>query len=118
VQAFKTSWTAAFHNGTASWAIEAQVEFVVAAIIVVATAAFLWRRRWPEAVYCGLAAVSLATQTWYSTTPRTLLVLFPVCVALARLGARRPWLQGAYLSVCAPVAAAFALLYLAYQWAG
>jgi hypothetical protein len=48
------------------------------AVMVLVMLAFLAFRRWPEAVYCGLAAVSLGTQTWYQTGPRTILMLFPI----------------------------------------
>ena len=119
VQAFKTTWWAAFeHPFSAAYAFEFQLEFAAMAATVLATLAFLWRHRWPEAVYCGLAALALGTQTWYQAVPRTLLVLFPVYVALAGLETRRPWVRTAYLSVCAPLAAVVGLLFLAYQWAG
>lgn len=119
VQAFKTSWWAAFdHPFSANYGWEFQLELASLALIVLATFAFLWRRRWPEAVYCGLAAISLGTQTWYTTSMRTLLVLFPVWIALAELEARRPWVRSVYVWVAAPLAAVVALLFLAYQWAG
>ena len=88
------------------------------AVMILVTLAFLWRRRWPEAVYCGLAVLALGTQTWFTGCPRTLLVLFPVWIALARLDARRTWVRYVYLSVSAPLAAVVALLFLSYQWAG
>jgi hypothetical protein len=69
-------------------------------------------------VYCGLAAISLGTETWYTTSMRTLLVLFPVWIALAELEGRRPWSWSVYVWVCAPLAAVVALLFLSYQWAG
>jgi len=62
----------------------------------------MWRRCWSEVVHCGLPALALGTQTWYQAGPRTLLVLFPVWIALARLGARQAWLRYVYLSVSAP----------------
>jgi hypothetical protein len=118
-QALKTTWWAAFqHPFSAAYAFEFQLELAALAAMAVATLAFLWRRRWPEAVYCGLAAIGLGTQTWYQTGPRTLLVLFPVYVALARLDLRRPWVRYVYLSVSAPLAAVVGLMFLAGQWAG
>jgi hypothetical protein len=95
-----------------------QLELASFAVITLAALAFLLARRWPEAVFCGLAAAALGTQTWYTTSARTLLVLFPIYVALARLEVRRPWVRHVYLAVCAPLAAAMGLLFLAYQWAG
>jgi hypothetical protein len=118
-QAFRCTWSAAFGHGyPAWWAGEMQLELVSFAVIALAALAFLLARRWPEAVYCGLAAVCLGTQTWYTTSMRTLLVLFPVWVALSGLEARRPWVRHLYLSACVPLAAVVALLFLAYQWAG
>lgn len=119
VTAFKNTWWASFgHPYGADFGWEFQIEFASMAVIVLATLLFLWRRRWPEAVYCGLAAVSLGTETWYTTSMRTLLVLFPVWIALSRMEARRHWVRSAYLWVCAPLAAVVGLLFLAYQWAG
>ena len=119
IQALKTTWWAAFeHPFSAAYAFEFQLELATMAVMILATLAFLWRRRWPEAVYCGLAAVALGTSTWFTGCPRTLMVLFPVWVALARLDVRRPWVRYVYLSVSAPLAAVLGLLFLAYQWAG
>ena len=119
VQALKTTWWAAFrHPFSAADAFEFQLELAAMAAMVLATLAFLWRHRWPEAVYCGLAVLALGTQTWYQTGPRTLLVLFPIWIALAGLDAHRPWVRYAYLSVSTPLAAVVGLLFLSYQWAG
>jgi hypothetical protein len=119
VQALKTTWWAAFrHPFSAAYAFEFQLELGAMAVMVLVTLAFLLCRRWPEAVYCGLAAVALGTQTWYQSGTRTVLVLFPVCVALARLDVRHLWVRYAYLSVAAPLAAVIGLLFLTYQWAG
>ena len=119
VQALKTTWWAAFrHPFAASYSFEFQLELAAMAVMILVTLAFLWRRRWPEAVYCGLAAVALGTSTWFTGCPRTLLVLFPVWIALARLDARRTWIQYVYFSVSAPLAVVLGLLFLSYQWAG
>ena len=87
------------------------------AVMLVATLAFLWWRRWPEAVYCGLAALALSMQTWYQSLSRTLLVLFPIWIALALLDARRPWVRYVYLGVSVPLASVVGLLFLTNQWA-
>ena len=119
VQALKTTWWAAFrHPFAAGTAFEFQLELAAMAAMVLATLAFAAWRRWPEAVYCGLAAVALGTSTWYISCPRALLVLFPVWIALARLDRRWPWVRYAYLSVSAPIAVILGLLFLSGQWAG
>jgi hypothetical protein len=117
--ALRMTWWAAFrHPFSASTSFEFQVELGAMAVMVIATLAFACSRRWPEAVYCGLAVVAFGTSTWYETCPRTLLVLFPVWVALAGLAARRPWINGAYLAISVPVAVVIGMLYLSGQWAG
>jgi hypothetical protein len=118
-QAAKTTWWGAFqHPYSAAFAFGIQLELATMATMALATLAFLCWRRWPEATYCGLAVLALGTQTWYQSCPRTLLVLFPVWIALARLGTRRPWVPYVYLGVSAPLAAVVGLLYLTYQWTG
>jgi hypothetical protein len=119
VQALKTTWWAAFqHPFSASYSFEFQLEFAAMAAMLLAALAFAWWRRWPEAVYCALPVLALGTQTWYQAGPRTLLVLFPVWIALAGLDARHPWFRYVYLSVSAPLAVVMGLLFLSYQWAG
>ncbi len=119
IQALKTTWWASFrHAYSAAYAFGGQLEFATMAAMLLATLAFLWWHRWPEAVYCGLAVLALGTQTWYQSCPRTLLVLFPVWIALARLGARQPWVRYVYFGGSAPLAAVVGLLFLTYQWAG
>jgi hypothetical protein len=118
-QALKTTWWAAFkHAFGASTAFEFQLELGAMAVLVVAAVAFAWSKRWPETVYCGLAAIALGTSTWYQGCPRTLLVLFPIFVALARLGSRRPWVTYAYVGISAPLAVVLAMMFLSGQWAG
>ncbi len=118
-QALRTTWWAAFrHAFSASTAFEFQLELGVMAVMLVTTVAFACWQRWPEAVYCGLAVIALGTSTWYETAPRTLLLLFPVWIALARLGERWPAIRYAYLAVSAPIAVVLGMLYLSGMWAG
>ena len=95
-----------------------QLELAALAAIALATAAFACSRRWPETTYCGLAVLALGTQTWYQSGPRTLLILFPIWIALARIGTRQPWVQYVYLSISAPLAVVVGLLFLTNQWTG
>jgi hypothetical protein len=118
-QALRTTWWAAFrHPFSATIAFEFQLELGVMAVMLLATVAFAVTKRWPEAVYCGLAVVALGTSTWYQTAPRTLLVLFPVWIALAGLGERWPGIRYTYLAVSAPIAIVLGMLYLSGMWAG
>jgi hypothetical protein len=119
IQALKAPYWVAFqHVFVGGVAFEYQLEIAAEAVIVLAALAFLCWRRWPEAVYCGLPAVVIGTQTFYQSGPRTLLLLFPICVALASLEARRPWIRYLYFGISAPLAVVIGLLYLAGQWAG
>jgi hypothetical protein len=119
LQALKTTYWAAFrHPFSATTAFEFQLEIAAEAVIVLAALAFLCWRRWPEAVYCGLPAVVIGTQTWYQSGPRTLLLLFPVCVALAGLDTRRPWVRYLYFGISAPLAVVVGLMFLSGQFAG
>ena len=119
VQALKdTYWVAFQHVFAGGVAFEYQLEIAVEAVMILAALAFLCWRRWPEAVYCGLPAVVIGTQTFYQSGPRTLLLLFPVCVALAGLEARRPWVRYLYFGMTTPLAVVMGLLYLTGQWTG
>jgi hypothetical protein len=118
-QALRLTWWAAFeHPFAASTSFEFQLELAAMAAMLLATVAFGCCRQWPEAVYCGLAALALGTSTWYQTCPRTVLVLFPIWAALARLDARWPWIRYAYFGLSAPLAVVLAMLYLTGRWAG
>jgi hypothetical protein len=118
-QALRASWWRAFeHPYSAASAFGGQLELAAMAAMAVATLGFLWWYRWPEAVYCGLAVIALGTETWYQSAPRTLLVLFPIWIALARFEVLRPWARYLYLGVSAPLAAVVGLLFLTYQWTG
>lgn len=119
LQALKTSWWAAFeHPYSAAFAFGMQLELAAMAAMLLAALAFAWRRDWPEAAYCGLAALALSAQTWYQSGPRTLLVLFPVWILLAALAARHRWVAYAYFGASAPLAAIIGLLFLTNQWTG
>lgn len=114
-----TTWSAAFGHGLAApYAWEFQLEILAVAAGLAVTIALLAARHWPEALFCGLIIATLATSTWYESVPRSLLIMFPLYIALARLSARRPWIGQVYLAVSLPLAAVLALAYLTGAWAG
>ena len=119
-QAVKTSYWGAFqHPFGGEFGFMEQLEILCLAVMLVAAVGFALRRRWPEAVYCGLAVIGLGTQTWYQSVPRTMLIMFPIWVALAQLTRARAlaW-ANAYLAVSGSLAVVLGLLYLGGQWAG
>lgn len=117
LHALKTTWWAAFgHPYSAGFAFSIQLELAAMAVMLAATLTFLWWRRWPEATYCGLATLALGIQTWYQSLPRTLLVLFPIWIALAGLETRRQWVRYVYLAASVPLASVIGLLFLSNQW--
>ncbi|HEY1916939.1 MAG TPA: mannosyltransferase family protein, partial [Streptosporangiaceae bacterium] len=62
-QAIKTSYWAAFrHPFSGEYGFLEQLEIVCLAVMLIAAIGFAVRRRWPEAVYCGLAVIGLGTQ--------------------------------------------------------
>jgi Mannosyltransferase (PIG-V) len=118
-RALKTSYWGAFqHAYSGEFGFMEQLEIASLAVMLIATVAFLVRGRWPEAVYCGLPVIALGTQTWYQTVPRTLLIMFPIWVAMADFTRDRAWLAKTYLAVSGSLAVVVGLLYLAGQWAG
>jgi hypothetical protein len=118
-QSLKTSYWGAFqHPYSGEFGFMEQLEIVCLAVLLAAALAFAVRRRWPEAVYCALAAFGLGTQTWYQSVPRTLLITFPIWIALARFTRTRPWANAAYLALSGSLAAVIGMLYLSGTWAG
>jgi hypothetical protein len=118
-QTWKTTWWAAFgHPFAGSYSWEFQLEIAAFAAALAATVVFGVLRRWPEAVYCGLAVIAVGTQTWYEAVPRTLLLLFPVAAGTAALAARYRWLAYVLLPACVPAAVILGVAYLSGQWAG
>jgi hypothetical protein len=66
---------------------------ILAMIVIVIVAVWLFKEReWPELVYLAVTGLSLATSNVYLSVPRTLVVLFPVWIALGVLLTRRRWL--------------------------
>lgn len=111
-RSLQTTWGMAFGGGLApDHAVAFQVELAAMVVAVALTLALLWRREWPEAVYCGLAVVALGTTTYYQSVPRALLLMWPLYVLAARAADRRAWVGRVYLWSSAPLAVVVAMLF-------
>lgn len=119
VNTLKTTWTAGFaHEFSAPINFVFQLEIIAVLASVVATAALLYYRRWPESIYVGLTIAALATSIWYESVPRSLLTLWPIWCGLAVLAVRRPWVGQLYLAASIPISVSIALLFMSGNWAG
>jgi hypothetical protein len=91
-------------------------------LVVFAGVAFagcaLFRRRWAELAYVGIAVVSLATSTYYMSVAREALLWWPLWIALAIWLSRRRWLAGLYVVVSGAMMVGISWLFLAGGWAG
>lgn len=117
-QSLKGTWGMAFGPGLKPAAAAMfQLEIACMAVAVALTLWLLWRRQWPEAVYCGLAVAALGTTAYYQSVPRALLVMWPLYIILARAAARRPWVGQVYLWVSAPLAVITAVYFFLGVWA-
>ena len=91
-------------------------------LVVVAGVAFaLWavfRRRWAELAYVGIAVVSLATSTYYMSVAREALLWWPAWIALAIWLTRHRWLSGLYLAASGAAMIGISWLFLTGGWAG
>lgn len=91
-------------------------------LIVAAGVAFaLWavfRRRWAELVYVGIAVVSLATSTYYMSVAREALLWWPLWIALAIWLTRHRWLTALYLVASSAAMIGISWLFLTGGWAG
>lgn len=119
VQAFEVTWRGAFDPGQPllwqwSWRTEILAVLLGAAFL----AWLLWRRRWSEGTYVGLSLAAYATSSWYFSVPRSLLLWFPLWLALARFTLRRPVAFAAYLALLAPFSVVSVLLFTTGHWAG
>jgi hypothetical protein len=88
---------------------------------VLAVAVLLWlaaMRWWSELVYTGLQAAALMTSAYYLSIPRSLLLWFPLWVALARLATRRRWVIVGYAMVAGPLMLLGVTRFLDGAWAG
>jgi Mannosyltransferase (PIG-V) len=119
VAAFRATWDAAFGGSQPlgfAWMFRAEIVAVLVGVVL--TGWLIWRLRFGEATYVGLAVVAYATSTWYFSVPRAALLWWPLYIGLACWSMRRPIVLAAYLTLVAPFAVVFALLYSVGRWAG
>jgi hypothetical protein len=100
------------------WQWTWRYEIVVVFLGVAFTAWLLWKRRWGESAYVGLSLAALATSSWYFSVPRATLLWFPLWIALATWSMRARWVLIAWLTIAAPMAVVFTLVFTTGRWAG
>ena len=78
----------------------------------------VFRRRWAELAYVGIAVVSLATSTYYMSVAREALLWWPLWIALAIWLTRHRWLTGLYIVASSATMVGISWLFLTGGWAG
>jgi Mannosyltransferase (PIG-V) len=98
------------------WPFRLDILVVVAGVAFAVWAVF--RRRWAELVYVGIAVASLATSTYYMSVAREALLWWPLLIALAIGLSRGRWLTGLSLAVSGAMMIGISWLFLTGSWAG
>jgi hypothetical protein len=98
------------------WPFRLDILVVLAGVAFAGWAVF--RRRWAELVYVGIAVVTLATSTYYMSVAREALLWWPLLIALASWLSRRRWLTGLSLVVSSAMMVGVSWLFLTGSWAG
>jgi hypothetical protein len=92
------------------------LEIVNTFITIGAGVYLLVRRWWPEAVYVFVTMFSFVTGTFYQSTPRATLILFPVWIVIGILLTRWRPVKWAYFIIAIPAMALTVNLYMNAQW--
>ena len=92
------------------------IEIATALALVSFTIILVLWRYWAEATYVGLTAFSLMTADLYQALPRSLLVLFPVWLVIARWMTVRRSIRIAYIAVAIPALAFTSYAFSNQQW--
>ncbi|WP_436319902.1 mannosyltransferase family protein [Streptomyces massasporeus] len=117
--AWANTWNGAFdHTFKTGYALMFQAELLAMVIGLCTAGLLVWRRRWPEAVYIGCGLWALGTSYWYMSIPRSMLLWWPLWIALSEASLRRPRLGIALLCVGTPLTTVFAVTFLTGRWAG
>ncbi|MHB8451942.1 MAG: hypothetical protein ACYDAQ_16075 [Mycobacteriales bacterium] len=121
---FATPWASLRETLHAAWAPGTPAAFVwswrgdiaVMALGLGLTVVLLVTRRYGEATYVGLTAVSLGISSFYLSVARVSLLWFPLWTALARIAVRRRWVHATLPWVMAPLMAALVVVWTSGAW--
>ncbi|SEG82999.1 Mannosyltransferase (PIG-V) [Thermomonospora echinospora] len=116
-ESFKTTWQAAFQSDY-EFTLAFRIEMFAALVGVLLTVYLLVKRRWPELVYVGLQLAALLLSSYYLSVGRAMLLWWPLWIAVARFGMRRPGLYAAAVAVSTPFAVLLLLTFTSGSWAG
>jgi hypothetical protein len=117
--ALQTTWHGAFDPAQPPlWQWTWRYEIAVVFLGLAFTVWLLWKRRWGEATYVGLTLAALATSSWYFSVPRATLLWWPLWIALATWSMQRRWVLIVWVTVAAPMAVVFTLVFTTGRWAG
>lgn len=76
----------------------------------------LLRRWWAEAIYVFGTMASFVTGSFFQSTPRATLILFPVWIVIGLLLTRCKIVKWVYFTIAIPVMAVTVNLYMSAQW--
>ena len=114
---WRTTWHAALGAGQPAdfawfWRAELLAVIVALALTIVLAA----QRRWGEATYVGVTFLMMACTNYYGSGVRSVLVLFPLYLLLARLSEHRAWLHNALVWLMGPLMIALAVAFVNGAW--
>jgi len=115
-ESFLTTWEQATADGRFAWAFRMEIAGAVVGVAVLVWLLVL--RRWSDVVYVGLQLAALLCSAYYLSIPRSMLLWWPVWIAVGQVAARRPWVMAVYGAVAAPLMVLNTLAFLQGAWAG
>ncbi|WP_233358831.1 hypothetical protein [Thermomonospora amylolytica] len=116
-ESFKTTWQAAWESDY-EFTLAFRIEMFAALAGVLLCAYLLARRRWPELTYVGTQLAALLLSSYYLSVGRAMLLWWPLWIAVATVGARRPGLFAGAVAASVPFAVLMLLTFTSGGWAG
>jgi hypothetical protein len=102
--------------GFYAWSWRAELTAVLLGALLLLL--LLYLGHYGEAVYVGAATYLLAAQNYYASSVRSVLVLFPLYLVLAKVTVRRDWLHYLVVAGTAPLMIVFVLVFTQGGWVG